>query len=295
MSGTHQSLEQALHALAAEPMPILAGGTDFYPALRDGPAPESVLDVTCVEGLRAIKETEDGWSIGAATTWTDIINAPLPRAFDGLKAAAREVGSIQIQNSGTLAGNLCNASPAADGVPPLLTLGATVELASSRGQRTMPLSTFITGPRATQLADDELLTAVHVPRMSDTARSGFCKLGSRRYLVISIVMASVTLVADEHGRLSDVKIAVGACSAVACRLMQLEKALIGQSIQADILSFVTPGMLSELSPIDDVRGSGQYRLNAVQQIVCRLLSDTLRETPGYQSPAAWSIDLGDSL
>ncbi len=283
-SQSRLTLEQALDALAHAPLPILAGGTDFYPALRDGAAPDRVLDITRINGLRDISETETGWSIGAGSTWTDIVAAKLPRVFDALKAAALEVGSVQIQNSATLAGNLCNASPAADGVPPLLALNASVELASVRGRRVMPLSEFITGPRATARSDDEMLICIHVPRISDSARSQFRKLGARRYLVISIVMASVTLVADEHGVLSDVRIAVGACSAVARRLVRLEQALIGQPVQADILSLVAPGMLSELAPIDDVRGSGHYRLSAVQQIVCRLLSETLRELPGH--PAA---------
>lgn len=279
------SLQQALHAMATSDLPVLAGGTDFYPALRDGPAPLQVLDVTRVDGLKVIDETVNGWSIGAACTWTDVINATLPDVFDGLKAAAHEVGSVQIQNSATLAGNLCNASPAADGVPPLLTLNASVELASLRGHRTLLLSEFITGPRATKRASDELLIAIHIPRIANGARSRFFKLGSRRYLVISIVMASVVLVADEQGNLIDVRIAVGSCSAVACRLSKLEQALLGKSMHADIVSLVSPEMLHELTPIDDVRGSGEYRLIAVQQIVCRLLMDTLKDISEFQTLA----------
>jgi len=271
------SLQQALDAMKTSALPVLAGGTDFYPALRDAAAPARVLDVTRISSLRHITETTDGWSIGAASTWTDVIKADLPPVFNALKAAAREVGSVQIQNSATLAGNLCNASPAADGVPPLLALNATVELASLRGHRMMPLSEFITGPRMTERAADELLIAIHVPQVSEYARSRFFKLGSRRYLVISIVMASVTLVADNQGILVDVRIAVGSCSAVACRLTGLEQALIGQSISSNIVSLVSSGMLGELAPIDDVRGSGQYRLDAVQKIICRLLSDAAQD------------------
>ncbi len=281
----HLSLQQALDAMATSRLPVLAGGTDFYPALRDGPAPLQVLDVTRVDGLKTIDETSGGWSIGAACTWTDVINARLPDVFNGLKAAAREVGSVQIQNSATLAGNLCNASPAADGVPPLLTLNASVELASSRGRRHLLLSEFITGPRATQRASDELLIAIHIPRIANGARSRFYKLGSRRYLVISIVMVSVVLLADEQGNLVDVRIAVGSCSAVASRLSKLEQALVGQSTQADIVSLVSPEMLHELTPIDDVRGSGEYRLIAVQQIVCRLLMDALQDIAKSQTLA----------
>ena len=130
------SLDQALDALAssdAETRRIIAGGTDVYPSLGDAALRGALLDVSRVPEMRGVSETEAGWRIGGATTWTDIVKAPLPPCFDGLKAAAREVGSIQIQNAGTVAGNLCNASPAADGAPPLLTLNAVIELASSKG------------------------------------------------------------------------------------------------------------------------------------------------------------------
>ena len=271
------TLSSALDDLATQALPILAGGTDFYPALQDQTAPVHVLDLTQVEGLRHITETDDGWLIGAATTWTDIVRASLPAAFDALKEAAREVGSVQIQNAGTVAGNLCNASPAADGVPPLLSLNASVELASTRGRRIVPLNEFIVGPRSTVRQSDELLIAIHVPRIDASTRSGFVKLGSRRYMVISIVMASLTMVPAADGSLSDVRIAVGACSAVACRLHALEDALCGCSIHDDLASLVLPSMFDGLSPIDDIRGSGAYRLCVVQQLVRRLLTSLARD------------------
>ncbi len=287
------NLSIALETLARTPMPVLAGGTDFYPALRDTPAPARVMDVTRIEGLRGIERTTSGWRIGAATTWTDIIRAPLPAVFDALKAAAREVGSVQIQNAATLAGNLCNASPAADGVPPLLTLNASVELASVRGTRQLPIEDFILGPRSTARSADELMVAINIPFMENTARSAFFKLGSRRYLVISIVMASITLLADDNDCLQDIRIAVGACSSVAQRLRALEAVLTGQSIHDDLVSLVTPGMLLALSPIDDVRGSGAYRMDAVQQLVCRLLAECLQDLPGNQPPVLPDSPDGD--
>lgn len=247
--------------------------------MQEAAAPAQVLDIKRIESLRTIEQTDSGWIIGAACTWTDIITHPLPRAFDGLKAAAREVGSVQIQNTATLAGNLCNASPAADGVPALMALDAQVELAAVRGRRRLPLAEFILGPRRTARAEDELVVAIHVPTHSDRVRSSFHKHGSRRYLVISIVMLSLVLEVDDRGYLQTVRIAVGACSAVACRLHRLEQALIGQSIDADLQSMVTPAHLAELSPIDDIRSNGSYRLVAAHQILRRMLSSTLRELP----------------
>lgn len=270
-----KSLEHALELLSRTPMPILAGGTDFFPALRDAAAPDKLLDVSRLQALRGIQRTATGWRLGAATTWSEIIREPLPPVFNTLKEAAREVGSVQIQNAGTLAGNLCNASPAADGVPPLLTLNARVELASVRGTRQLPLQEFILGPRLTARSDDELLTAIHVPDIQNGACSQFVKLGARRYLVISIVMASIVLVADEQGRLSDVRVAVGACSAVARRLSRLEAVLQGQSLYADLQPLVNSSLFNELEPIDDVRGSADYRLQVVQQLVRRLLASGL--------------------
>ena len=121
-------LSEALQLLARAPRPVLAGGTDFYPSRVARALPAEVLDITGLRELRGISAKNGHWRIGAATTWTEILEADLPPLFDGLKLAAREVGGAQIQNAGTVAGNLCNASPAADGVPPLLALDASLEL-----------------------------------------------------------------------------------------------------------------------------------------------------------------------
>ena len=267
-----RSLGEALEALGSGGVRVLAGGTDLYPALRDRPVTFPVLDIGRIAELRGIARTADGgWRIGAATTWTDVINAALPDAFDGLKAAAREVGSIQIQNAGTVGGNLCNASPAADGVPPLLTLDAAVELASVRGNRVLPLAEFVTGVRTTARQPDELLTAVLVPPQPEAACAAFRKLGSRRYLVISIAMVATLVVADATGRIADARIAVGACSPVARRLPALERTLRGQPVAAAAAQ-VRPEHLAPLAPIDDVRASAAYRLHAVAVLLRRALS-----------------------
>lgn len=262
-------LEEALSALA-RPHVVLAGGTDFYPARVGRAIDEDVLDIGSIAQLRGISADDAGWRLGGATTWTELIEADLPPLFDGLKQAAREVGGRQIQNAGTLAGNLCNASPAADGVPCLLALDAEIELAGPSGRRMLPLRQFITGVRRTALAPDELVTAIHVPRPRHAARSAFLKLGTRRYLVISIAMAAATLeVAD--GRVASAGIAVGACSPVAERLPALESALLGATVDARLADRVEAAQLASLSPIDDVRGSAAYRSDAVVTLLRRLL------------------------
>src|SRR5262245_27848883 len=132
------SLDEALALQSEDGWRVLAGGTDFYPALGARPLRENVLDINGVAELRGITEAGGAVVIGARTSWTDIVNHPLPAACNALKQAAREVGSVQIQNVGTVAGNLCNASPAADGVPVLLVHDAEVETASIRGRRVEP-------------------------------------------------------------------------------------------------------------------------------------------------------------
>ncbi|MGC1687336.1 MAG: FAD binding domain-containing protein, partial [Candidatus Acidiferrales bacterium] len=193
------NLEEAVKALAETRGVVLSGGTDFFPARVDRPITETVIDISRVRELKGISINAERIFIGGRTTWSEIATAPLPRGFDGLKSAAREIGGIQIQNFGTVAGNLCNASPAADSVPPLLTLDAEVQLASASGTRTLPLADFILGNRKTARRADELLTSVAVPRRLGDAASSFLKLGARRYLVISIVMVAVTILADDRG------------------------------------------------------------------------------------------------
>lgn len=256
-------LNSALTSLAKAGNKIVAGGTDVYPALKQGQTPASFLDVTRIKELSGISTTQTGLRIGAAVTWSEIVKADLPASFDGLKQSAREVGSLQIQNAGTIAGNLCNASPAADGVPPLLTLDAVVELASAaRGARMVPLQDFILGVRNTALAVDEMVTAIHIPTPPEGAGSAFEKLGSRKYLVISITMTAAVIKCDAQGAITHARVAVGACSPVAQRLTHLEADLIGKKpVEVEI----DTAHLSMLSPIDDVRGSGSYRLDIVRE------------------------------
>lgn len=266
-------LEEALGALV-RPHVVLAGGTDFYPARVGRTLDEDVLDVSGIGALRGIAAGPAGWRLGATTTWSELIGADLPAVFDGLKQAAREVGGRQIQNAGTIAGNLCNASPAADGVPPLLALDAGIEIASRAGTRTVALADFITGNRRTVLRPGELVVAIHVPRPAPEhkreTRSAFVKLGARRYLVISIAMAAATL-EIAHGRIARARIAVGACSAVAQRLPALEAALAGAALDAAIAAKVEPAHLAPLAAIDDVRGSAGYRADAAVTLLRRLL------------------------
>ncbi|HEY4926134.1 MAG TPA: xanthine dehydrogenase family protein subunit M [Roseiarcus sp.] len=267
-------------ALIAEPgARLLAGGTDVFPGAGERPLTGCIIDISQLPSLKGITHSDDEIRIGAGTTWTDLVRAELPPAFDALRAAAREIGAVQIQNRGTIGGNLCNASPAADGVPPLLILDAEVELVSGRGARRLPLAQFITGNRRTLLGADELLTAIILPAPATGMRSTFLKLGARRYLVISIAMVAVLLDIRE-GVVRGARLAIGSCSAVAQRLPAAEASLIGRKADAAIGAVLVAQHLAALSPIDDVRATAVYRRDAALTLLRRALESCVRGEAG---------------
>jgi CO/xanthine dehydrogenase FAD-binding subunit len=269
-----RALDDALAALATKPLTVLAGGTDYYPAHVGRPCDEDILDIGALPALAAVTERPDHWRLGALATWSTLARADLPPWFDGLREAAREVGGEQIQNAGTLGGNLCNASPAADGVPPLLALDAAVELTALDGREVLPLADFILGNRRTARRPDQLLTAVLVPKPTAARAAGhFLKLGARRYLVISIVMVGATLEAGADGRISAARLAVGACSAVAQRLPAAEAALAGQPCDRNLGARRQPEHLTGLAPLDDIRASAGYRSDGALTLVRRTVSE----------------------
>ncbi|MEO7116601.1 MAG: FAD binding domain-containing protein, partial [Caldimonas sp.] len=186
--------------------------------------------------------------------------------------AAREVGGVQIQNAGTVAGNLCNASPAADGTPVLMALDATVVLQSERGERELPVERFVCGNRRTERAADELVVAIRVPARSARARSVFIKLGGRRYLTISMTMVALVVDVDGQGVVARAGVAVGSCAVVARRLPALEARLVGARVADGLASRVEPADLAPLAPIDDLRASAGYRSDATLTLLRRALA-----------------------
>lgn len=266
------TLDEALHTLAHTHATILSGGTDLFPAFTGAQLKGPILDISGINELKGIRASQDFFHIGARVTWSEFLAAPLPCGFDGLRATAREIGSIQIQNQATIAGNICNASPAADGVAALLALDAEIALASQAGTRNLPLAEFVQGNRKTARRADEILTSIRIPRRWQDAASSFLKLGARRYLVISIVMVATNLFIDEDRRVREAAICVGSCSAKALRLTELENALVGAAIDSSMLQIVSAEHFSALSPIDDIRGTASYRQEAAQTLVRRSLA-----------------------
>jgi CO/xanthine dehydrogenase FAD-binding subunit len=272
------SVTEAIEALAraradGRPGAVVAGATDHYPARVGYVADDEVIDISGIAGLQKIEALDGGWRIPALATWTDVATAPLPPSFDGLRRAALAIGGRQIQNRATVVGNLVNASPAADGTPNLLVLEAMVTLASVRGERQVPVAEFVTGYRTTVREVDELVTGLFIPAPDAVARATFLKLGSRAYLVISIAMVAALLSIDATRRITGARVAVGACSAVAQRLPELEAVLHGMPAAPGIGATVQSGHLAGLSPIDDVRGTRVYRREAAETLVRRALEE----------------------
>ena len=266
------NLNDGLVALSENSWTLLAGGTDFYPARVGKHLNEKVMDLTGIRELRSIRETEDQIYIGALTTWTDIVNANLPAAFEGLRKASKTIGGVQTQNAGTICGNICNASPAADSVPNLMALDAKVQLMSVKETRMLPLEEFILGNRKTARKSDEFVTGLIIPHPGKDARGNFEKLGSRAFLVISIAMVGVVAELNESGEIVKLNVAVGACSAVSQRLYLLEKEAKGQKLQ-DLE--IKPLHLENLEPIDDIRGTAAYRNAVIPELVTRAIKGVL--------------------
>lgn len=267
-----ETMTEALRLMARGNWRVLAGGTDLYPGAGSrlaGP----LLDVTAIPGFSGISQG-GGLRIGAATPWSAIVAADLPRACHALQQAALQVGGRQIQNAGTIGGNLCNASPAADGVPPLLALDAEVELLSDVGTRRLGLSRFLLGPRKTALAPGEILAAIVIPDRALRGRSAFLKLGARTHLVISIAMVAARLEV-ERGLVLQAAVAVGSCSAVAVRLPLVEAALRGSPVTEAVGKVFAPEVNEALAPIDDVRATSAYRRDAAVELVRRAVAEAL--------------------
>jgi CO/xanthine dehydrogenase FAD-binding subunit len=284
------SLLSALSLLKQGFLPI-AGGTDYYPGKVGKPLVDNLLDLSAVADLDTlVKPVGAEISLSALTTWrqcqSDFNSGKLPVWCGALAQSAKDVGGWQVQNRGTLGGNLCNASPAADGVVALLALGAKVVLiggppdSASTGfkARTLDLADFVLGNRSTAKQPDELLTQICLPEHSTNARSVFLKLGHRKYLVISIVMVAVFLDFDAEGHVATCRIAIGSCAKAALRVTVLEQQIIGchRSKVLEVVSTSVAEVVSAIQPIDDVRGTSQYRKSAAQELVLRAFAEVLQ-------------------
>ena len=272
-----KKLEKALNYVNEDKFVIAAGCTDLLPATENNHLSGNILDITKISSLNGFSLDKKYRRIGATTTWSEIINSNLPDCYEMLKDCGKEIGSIQIQNSGTIGGNLCNASPAADSIPCLLALDASVELSSINKTRIIPLSNFILGSRKTTLKKNELLTSILIPRNKEKGVSSFLKIGARKYLVISIAMAACRIEINKK-IIESVSIAIGSCSEVAKRITSVENLLIGKHIEKCNFEKIDFKAMNELSPITDIRSDKKYREHATKVLIKQIVKDCIMKT-----------------
>jgi CO/xanthine dehydrogenase FAD-binding subunit len=222
--------------------------------------------------LRGIQVNPGDVILGALTTYTEILNHPvLQSEFPLLCCAARETGSIATQNRGTLGGNIANASPAADSPPALLVYDAEIEIVSQRGVRWVPYHGFHTGYKTMNLAPDELLRAVRLPRRAKPWRRYYRKVGTRRAQAISkLCFAGAALV--ENGAIGDIRIALGSVAPIVLRAVKTEAALTGASITPSAVAAALETLRREIAPIDDIRSTARYRLRVTLNLLAEFLS-----------------------
>ncbi len=281
-----QTLPEAL-ALLAEQAPEarpLAGGTNILVDLRGGRghAPKVLLDLGKVRELRGLQRQNGHIIIGGGTTVTELLTHPVIAEHGALlRDAAAVFANPLVRNRATVAGNLVDASPAADTAPPLLALGATVQLASANGSRWVPLEDFLVGVRQTLRQPDELLVAVGWPTPGPKSASAYSKFGLRRADAISVLSAAVLLERDEAGRCLQARIALGAVAPRPFRVHPAEECLEGQVLTSEAIAEAAHLAAEAVRPIDDIRGSAAYRRRMVEVTVRRLLTQaTLTQATG---------------
>jgi CO/xanthine dehydrogenase FAD-binding subunit len=269
------TLDEALGVLSAAPgeWTPFAGGTDLMVLLEAGRLPQRrFLDLWKLGELRGITASPDGVLVGALTTYTDLLNdATVSSEFPLVCAAARETGAVAIQNRGTVGGNIANGSPAADLPPALLVYDAELELASTRGRRRVPYGRFHKGYKQMDLAPDELIVSVILPRGRSTWRQAYRKVGTRRAQAISkICFAAAADVAD--GVVRDIRIALGSVAPAVVRAPAAESVLRGQSLNPQTVAAARAALHRDISPIDDLRSTANYRLTVAGNLLEEFLS-----------------------
>lgn len=275
-----RSLKEALEALAAEngrAVP-LAGGTNLLVDLRGRrTSTDRVVSLAAVDDLRGIGRKDGRIALGACTTLSEILRHPLMAdEAPALVAATRVFGGAMVRNVATVAGNVCYASPAADLVPPLLTLDAEVVLAGRDGTRVVPLAEFYTGVRQTVRRADELVTEIRWPALPPRSANPFYKLGLRKGDAIAVVAVAVAVTAD-GGSCSRARIALAAVAPVVKRAQEAEAMLVGETLAPAVIGEAARKAAEECSPIDDIRASAAYRRHAVEVLTRRLITQAWQE------------------
>ena len=259
-----KTLEQAIALLAGAngKARLLAGGTDLLIQMRSGRAdPELVVDIKAIAEMRSITLDAGSYRVGAALTCMELIeNQAFAEAWPGIVDGVRYIGSIQVKGRATLGGNLCNASPAADGVPALIAAGALACIAGPHGRREVPVADFVTGPGKTMLAPGELVVSILLPQRAPRSGDAYLRFTPRTEMDIAVVGAAVNLTLDGKGVCSHARISLGAVAARALLVPEAAAALIGSRVDAAALARLSAAASAACKPIDDKRGTREFRI-----------------------------------
>lgn len=280
------TVEEATELLASTPdARVFAGATDLIPQMRAGrPEPGTIVDIKRIPRLIQITNDNGNWTIGAAAPATSISsNTDLRSDLPGLAESAALIGSDQIQNRASLGGNLCNASPAADTVPAMVVNDAQAILASSAGTRTVPVADVVTGPGSTSLEPGEFLVEIQVSKPPAKTGDAYLRFIPRTEMDIAVVGAAARITLDDDGNCSAATIALGAVAPTVVRVPAAEEALVGSALDDETLAAVAAAASAACNPIDDKRGTKEYRRQVAGVLAKRAVlkaADRARERTG---------------
>jgi CO/xanthine dehydrogenase FAD-binding subunit len=274
---TPRSLDEALDALASDGNTVpLAGGTDLMVSLDAGSIrPCTFLNLQELGELRPALAPASTLTLGALTTYRDVRVSSIRREFPMLALAAREVGSLAIQSRGTWAGNIINASPAADGVPALMAYDAEIELASKQGRRRVPLSQFYSGYKQMIRRSDELATAIHAPVPAPGWIEYYRKVGARRFQAISKTLLAGRILLSADQIVSDIRMVFASVAPYTLRGVQTENLIRGRQLSPELIAECAKAIQDEIRPIEDIRSSEAYRRRVTSNLVVDFLTKAL--------------------
>lgn len=280
-----QTLDEAVALLAVDPRALpLAGGTDLIVQLRsDRIAPSAIVDLKRIGELSGVRRHGDGFAIGAATPCTALKeDAELAAAWPGVVEAANLIGSVQVRNRATMAGNLCNASPAADSVPALVAAGATCLVVGSGGEREVPVEEIPVGPGKTSLKPGEIVTEIRLPGRGAGGGDAYLRSIPRTEMDIAVVGAGANIMLGPDGTCTSARIAIGAVAPTVLLVKEAGDALMGTKLDDAALEAMADAVRAACKPIDDKRGTVEYR-TAMAGVLARRVVAIARERAGENS------------
>lgn len=280
------TVDDAVAMLAAQEgdCRILAGGTDLLVRMKSGFAvPDAVLDIKRIDGLRSILREDGGFRIGAAVSGAEMAeDANLVAAWPGVVEAAGLIGSTQIQGRATMAGNLCNASPAADSVPAMVAARATARVAGPNGARDVPVADIPTGPGSTSLAEGEFVSSIYLPARPEGSSDAYLRFIPRTEMDIAVVGCGVSLTLDESGACTDAVVSLGAVAPTVIEVPEAADALIGTTLDDAAMDALAAACSNAATPISDKRGTVEFRTH-VSGVLARRAA-TIAKTRAGDAP-----------